>query len=109
MDQQQPDLVVGVDFGMTCTGKSLNPAWGTLLASIPAEARGLLPITNTFVRSLLCKFIDRLRICQMDSKMAWQKSGQREQGPYDCCLSKPRAQTQLVGLSIRNRGRTECR
>ena len=115
MGEEQMDLIVGVDFGMTCTGETklwIQPALPDgpcfpLSPNRPSLCAGLgdgrcqrarldslhLPRQLTpklLLRSLLRKSIHRLQYYQMDPKLAWKGARQREQGAHGPCVREPR-------------------
>lgn len=115
MGEEQMDLIVGVDFGMTCTGKTSPDIWpvnppqhthprlsarqshsylalgrdrsaSTNPTLLAGLPQQLIPIP--FLRSILRKFINWLQYCQMDPELARKGSRKREQGTDNRCLPK---------------------
>lgn len=106
MGEEQMDLIVGVDFGMTCTGEICT---GTQEHGI-GIAQQPQPLTPNF-RSIVLKPINSFQYYQMDSELARKSSRKREQSSDGPCVPKKRHHTRVdtvvMGLSPRDCGRAE--
>ncbi len=73
MDEERPDLIIGIDFGMTCTGK--GPLGGLPYCSHIFFSHPVSPIHEQLIdlagpRGGLCKPVHRQRRREIDTKMA---------------------------------------
>ena len=135
MEEEKMDLIVGVDFGMTCTGKTTSSITPSLLGGFfaPDElgltvhlemdkyqkapldlAKLLQQLTrNLSLRGILYKSVDWLQYRPMDSALARKGTCKREQSPNGPCLPKkhnPRpGGTVFVGVPLRDCSRAEQR